>query len=126
MTDVTSNGNTMPASLAKKDAAKRIASPVHERVLASVMCKSALQKDRLEYIPRINPLLKGAFAVKEGKPTTAAHDEDIVRSLFPALFGQPILHIQPHSGDGPTTVGRRLRIGVVLSGGPAPGGHNVI
>lgn len=129
MTDTITNGNTdtMPAVPGKTDyAAKRVASPVHERVLSSVSCKSALQQDRLHYIPRINPLLKGAFAVKEGKTTTAAHDVEVVRSLFPALFGQPILNIQPHSGDGPTTVGRRLRIGVVLSGGPAPGGHNII
>lgn len=104
----------------------RVAQPVHERVLETVTCNSALQKSRLSYIPRINPLLKGAFAIREGAATTAAFDEDKVRELFPALFGQPVLDIVPHSGDGPTTVGRRMRIGVVLSGGPAPGGHNVI
>lgn len=52
-------------------------------------------------------------------------DVDEIKERFPRLFGQPVVRIVPNSG-GPVTIGHRLRIGVVLSGGPAPGGHNVI
>lgn len=87
---------------------------------------SALQQARLAYKPRVNPLLKGAFGTEIGGPTKALYDEEIVKSLFPNLYGQPIVNLVQHTGSEATTVGRRLRIGVVLSGGPAPGGHNVV
>lgn len=93
---------------------------------AAVSHMSPLEESRLHYHPRLTPVLKGAFAVSEGPPTGAAFDEDKVEKLFPCLFGQPIVSLVPHRGEGTCEVGRMLRVGVVLSGGPAPGGHNVV
>lgn len=87
---------------------------------------SPLEADRLVYIPRINPLLTGPYCITEGEPTTAMFDEKIIESLFPNLYGQPSLDILPYNGEDGILTGRRLRVGVVLSGGPAAGGHNVI
>ncbi len=101
-------------------------SPVHERVLESVSCDSTLQKQRLAFLPRINPLLTGPFQIREGQSTTAMYDEETIKKLFPQLYGQPTVSIVPYHGEEPILIGRRLRIGVVLSGGPAAGGHNVI
>lgn len=105
---------------------KKKSAVVRARVASSVSTLSDLQKARLSYIPRINPILAGAFRVEEG-PSTASSDANCdVKSLFPNLYGQPTLHIVQHRGDEPVVVGRRLRLAVVLSGGPAPGGHNVV
>ncbi|PXF44921.1 Pyrophosphate--fructose 6-phosphate 1-phosphotransferase [Gracilariopsis chorda] len=85
---------------------------------------SALQRARLQYNPRYNPVLADPAAVvlQQGQPTTAAFDQDHIAKLFPNLYGQPSLSFAKHvpSHFEPKTVG------VVLSGGPAPGGHNVI
>jgi len=98
----------------------------HElKVNISVAELSPLHQQRLQYIPRMPPLLRGAFRVSFGEKTTAAFDVEEIKAQFPNLFGQPVVRIVPNSG-GPVTIGRKLRIGVVLSGGPAPGGHNVI
>jgi len=91
----------------------------------SVAELSPLHQQRLLYIPRMPPLLRGAFRVVFGDRTSAAYDVEEIEKRFPKLFGQPVVKIVPNSG-GPVTIGKKLRIGVVLSGGPAPGGHNVI
>ena len=48
---------------------------------------------------------------------------DEIAKLFPSLFGQPSAVLQPSESNDPASA---LKIGVVLSGGQAPGGHNVI
>lgn len=86
---------------------------------------SALQKYRAEYKPKLpKALLKGAHVtVKKGAPTGAAGDEAKIKEIFPNLFGQPMLEFS----EGQTAeLSTPLKVGVILSGGQAPGGHNVI
>lgn len=86
---------------------------------------STLQRSRLSYKPRLNPVLRSPRSVffADGSRTTAANDIDTIHTQFPNLFGQPILHFEKRPSALP---GEKKVIGVVLSGGPAPGGHNVI
>lgn len=88
---------------------------------------SPVQAARLSYQPRINPLLKDprSVALCEGNPTTAEFDKEIIHKLFPNLFGQPILHFDRCNPTSSIALGKK-KIAIVLSGGPAPGGHNVI
>jgi len=85
---------------------------------------SALQKARAAYTPKLPPAFaNGAFVkVREGAPTTSAGDADKIQALFPATFGSPEIVFEPaeKSALPPITAG------VILSGGQAPGGHNVI
>ncbi|KAI0567694.1 Phosphofructokinase [Gracilaria domingensis] len=101
-----------------------LASKPHSDLAREHRNLSPLQRARLLYNPRYNPVLADPASVilVEGAPTTAAFDHDLVSKLFPNLYGQPSLSFtsQPPSATAPKT------IGVVLSGGPAPGGHNVI
>eukprot|EP00871_Galdieria_phlegrea_P002436 jgi/Galph1/3193/GphlegSOOS_G1824.1 len=94
-------------------------------VSVTVADLSPLHHARLEYFPRHPPILKGAFGWREGKSTDSADDAEEIKKYFPNLYGQPPVFICPNRG-GPVTIGKTLKIGVVLSGGPAPGGHNVI
>jgi pyrophosphate--fructose-6-phosphate 1-phosphotransferase len=73
-------------------------------------------------------LLKGVFDLLEGPPTASLSDPEAIQRLFPLTFGQPSVQIVPHRGAAPLSplAGRRLRVGIVFSGGPAPGGHNVL
>jgi pyrophosphate--fructose-6-phosphate 1-phosphotransferase len=87
---------------------------------------SILQKVRADYSPKLPAALAGGLghvAVQKGEPTGAAADEAIVKSQFPHCFGQPIVTFVPGEKSLPT---KALNVGVVLSGGQAPGGHNVI
>jgi len=95
------------------------------RIHQSVVHRSPLHAARLSYRPRMPPLLRGCFQVLEGDATSAESDEDTIRGLFPVLFGQPTVALVPNRGT-PVTMGNVLRVGFVLSGGPASGGHNVI
>lgn len=92
---------------------------------SSLLNHSSVQRARLSYTPRVNPVLNSprslSFAI--GDPTSAVHDVDFVRKLFPNLFGQPALHFEQTTQTSPPSA---KIVGVVLSGGPAPGGHNVI
>lgn len=94
--------------------------------LASITSRSPLTTARSAYIPRLPPVLRGAFVLSEGAPTSSKFDTAAVQKLFPTLFGQPAVALVPYDGEDGVAVGRRVKIGVVLSGGPAPGGHNVI
>lgn len=88
--------------------------------------KSPLQYARLEFKPRINPILAKPTAVKleDGDPTAAAFDQEAIKKLFPELYGQPVINFTKSSEENSSS--SPMNIGVVLSGGPAPGGHNVI
>jgi pyrophosphate--fructose-6-phosphate 1-phosphotransferase len=87
---------------------------------------SPFERARAAYEPRVPALLARIGAgidVREIAPTAAAGDDEEVRARFPRTFGRPLLELAP----GATALERRpLRVGVVLSGGQAPGGHNVI
>jgi len=86
--------------------------------------KSPLQQARASYQPKLPPALRtGNIAVQLGEPTEPATDKEQIRKLFPLTYGQPIATLVEGKGDLST---KPLKVGVVLSGGPAPGGHNVI
>lgn len=86
--------------------------------------KSPLQQARLSYQPKLPPALRtGNIALQLGEPTEPATHKEQIRGLFPRTYGQPIAKLVEGKGDLST---RPLKVGVVLSGGPAPGGHNVI
>ncbi len=88
---------------------------------------STLEKHRKQYQPKVPPSLRqGINQVKliEGAPAEAAKDRDLIRKSFPQTYGMPLLTFQ--SGSAGTGESKPLRVGVVLSGGQAPGGHNVI
>lgn len=88
------------------------------------MSISALQQARAAYSPKLPPALRqgAAVLVKPGEATTAAGDVDRIKALFPNNFGKPVLSFAP-GGKAPA---QAPAVGVILSGGQAPGGHNVI
>ena len=87
------------------------------------MKKSALQKVRANYQPKLPIVLTGAVKAVEGKPTTSVADQDEIQKLFPNTYGLPELKFEKNPNPDP---GKPLNVGVILSGGQAPGGHNVI
>jgi pyrophosphate--fructose-6-phosphate 1-phosphotransferase len=85
---------------------------------------SVLQQARAGYQPRLPAALKGgSLKVEQGEATQPATDVEAIHKLFPRTFGQPLIQFVPGEGAMAT---HPLRVGVILSGGPAPGGHNVI
>ena len=88
---------------------------------------SPLQEVRLQYQPKLPESLKHGIAsliMKEGEKTKAVKDEDKIEKLFPNCYGTPIVEFQYDSNTHNET--EEKNIGVILSGGQAPGGHNVI
>ncbi len=86
---------------------------------------SPLQKARAAYAPKLPPALaKGAkVRVIEGAPTAAVADVEKVKAIFKTTFGSPVVTFE--AGCGCEAV-KAVNVGVILSGGQAPGGHNVI
>eukprot|EP00850_Spirogloea_muscicola_P008682 SM000047S16821 [mRNA] locus=s47:73823:78867:- [translate_table: standard] len=93
--------------------------------LKDMLAYSPLQAERLQYRPPLPAVLLQDSRLAVGKPTTAAGNADAIASLFPHLYGQPSVQLAAGQSDlaNPRPA---LRVGVVLSGGQAPGGHNVI
>jgi pyrophosphate--fructose-6-phosphate 1-phosphotransferase len=87
------------------------------------MKKSALQKARATYQPKLPIVLTGSVKVVEGNPTESVADQEAIKSLFPNTYGLPELRFEKSSTPAP---GKPVNVGVILSGGQAPGGHNVI
>ncbi|XP_042521132.1 pyrophosphate--fructose 6-phosphate 1-phosphotransferase subunit beta [Macadamia integrifolia] len=86
---------------------------------------SEVQTSRLNHSLPLPSVLKNPFNIVEGPPSSAAGNPDEIAKLFPKVFGQPSSILVP-SDSANSQVNHSLRIGVVLSGGQAPGGHNVI
>ena len=86
------------------------------------MEKSALQKARMAYIPKLPEALKGLVKVKEGAPTKSVDNQEEIKQLFPNTYGMPVVEFEPSD----TEKNEVMNVGVILSGGQAPGGHNVI
>ena len=84
--------------------------------------KSPLQIERAKYQPKMPSILSGSVKVKEIANTEAAADTDAIKKLFPKSFGKPVVELEPD--DTKETIA--MNVGVILSGGQAPGGHNVI
>ena len=86
------------------------------------MKKSALQNARKAYVPKLPKALQGAVKIKEGAPTQSVDNQEDIKKLFPNTYGMPFIEFEP-SGE---TNSKKMNVGVILSGGQAPGGHNVI
>lgn len=87
------------------------------------MKKSALQVARAAYQPKMPKALYGAVKVEMGAATQSVADQEEVNKLFPNTYGMPTLKFveTTEKVDYPA-----VNVGVILSGGQAPGGHNVI
>lgn len=87
------------------------------------MTKSALQIARAAYQPKMPQALTGNVKMVIGAATQSVADQDAIKELFPNTYGMPLVTFEP--SDEATTY-EPFNVGVILSGGQAPGGHNVI
>lgn len=85
--------------------------------------KSALQIARADYKPKLPNSLLGNVKIVEGYATQSVADQKEIKELFPNTYGLPILTME--STDEIINY-KPINVGVILSGGQAPGGHNVI
>jgi pyrophosphate--fructose-6-phosphate 1-phosphotransferase len=91
-----------------------------------IMNLSPLQKARYEYSPKLPGMLRNGIAeicVKEGAATASVADQEKIKALFPNTYGKPEVTFEKGSN---TSAAKKQVVGVILSGGQAPGGHNVI
>jgi len=86
------------------------------------MMKSPLQIARASYQPKLPASLKGNVVLKEGAATESVADQADIKNLFPNTYGMPLVTFEP----GEKKQYPVKNVGVILSGGQAPGGHNVI
>jgi len=84
--------------------------------------KSALQIARAAYSPKLPLGLQGNVSIREGAPTQSVSDQEEIKKLFPNTYGLPLVEFVP----GESHSNAPMNVGVILSGGQAPGGHNVI
>lgn len=87
---------------------------------------SPLQKFRLEYSPKLPGMLRhgiNEISVKEGAETTSVADNDKIKALFPNTYGKKEITFVKGIN---TSSNKKQVVGVILSGGQAPGGHNVV
>ncbi len=87
---------------------------------------SPLQKARYEYSPKLPGMLRNGISeisVKEGSETASVADQDKIKALFPNTYGKKEITFEKGQN---TSAAKKQVVGVILSGGQAPGGHNVI
>jgi len=87
------------------------------------MTKSALQIARAAYNPKMPKALYGTVKIEEGAATQSVADQEEVKKLFPHTYGMPLLKFVETTDKKNYPA---MNVGVILSGGQAPGGHNVI
>ncbi len=87
------------------------------------MTISALQSERAKYQPKLPNSLKSSVKLVEGEKTQSAADQNDIEKLFPNTYGMPLITFEETSGKMQYPA---VNVGVILSGGQAPGGHNVI
>ncbi len=87
------------------------------------MIKSPLQIAREGYSPKLPAALNGSVKIVEGKNTESVADQADIEKLFPNTYGMPVLTFE--EGESTATT-EPISVGLILSGGQAPGGHNVI
>ena len=90
------------------------------------MSLSPLQKARYQYVPKLPGMLRNGIAeicVKEGLETSSVADQEKIKALFPNTYGKKEITFQ--KGEN-TSMAKKQVVGVILSGGQAPGGHNVV
>lgn len=88
------------------------------------MKKSALQRVRAEYQPKLPKALQGPVKLKIGEATQSVADQEEIKNLFPHTYGMPIVEFVEE--ENPSRVEEPFNVGIILSGGQAPGGHNVV
>jgi len=87
---------------------------------------SPLQVARYQYQPKLPGMLRNGISeicVKNGGPTESVADQEKIQALFPNTYGKNEITFQKGQN---TSEAKKLTVGVILSGGQAPGGHNVI
>ena len=87
---------------------------------------SPLQKARYQYAPKLPKMLRNGISeisVLEGEETTSVADQEKIKALFPNTYGKKEITFQKGQN---TAVAKKQVVGVILSGGQAPGGHNVV
>ena len=120
-----------------------------QAVQSLIESQASLHVNRIAYNPEMPAILNSLFSIQEGGPTACLTDpetckqadfflfstsfflnylHELFKQLFPNTFGQPKLILTPNSGVAPISplIGRAFKVGVVFSGGPASGGHNVL
>lgn len=88
------------------------------------MQKSPLQIARQSYQPKMPVALQGNVKLVEGAKTESVADQADIKELFPNTYGLPVITMEPTAGV--PSCSESFNVGVILSGGQAPGGHNVI
>ncbi len=86
------------------------------------MVKSALQVARAAYQPKLPKVLQGPVVTVEGAATQSVGNQDEIKAMFPNTYGMPVITFEA----GEQKPMEAINVGVILSGGQAPGGHNVI
>ena len=86
------------------------------------MEKSNLQIARAAYQPKLPQALLGPVKAVEGAPTQSVGNQEEIKALFPNTYGMPVIEFK--AGEAQQLPA--INVGVILSGGQAPGGHNVI
>ncbi len=90
------------------------------------MKKSPLQIARYQYNPKLPGMLRNGISeisVKNGGATESVADQEKIKALFPNTYGKNEITFEKGQN---TSVAKKQVVGVILSGGQAPGGHNVI
>lgn len=90
------------------------------------MNQSPLQKARYQYSPKLPGMLRNGISeicVKEGNATQSVADQEKIAALFPNTYGEKEITFE--KGEN-TSAAKKQVVGVILSGGQAPGGHNII
>ena len=86
------------------------------------MVKSALQVARAAYQPKLPKALQGSVVAVEGEPTQSVGNQEEIKAMFPNTYGMPVITFEA----GEQKALEPFNVGIILSGGQAPGGHNVI
>lgn len=87
---------------------------------------SPLQLERYKYVPKLPGMLRNGIneiSVKEGKATSSVADQEKIKALFPNTYGKKEIVFEKGKN---TSKAKKQVVGVILSGGQAPGGHNVV
>ncbi|MBQ1477222.1 MAG: diphosphate--fructose-6-phosphate 1-phosphotransferase [Erysipelotrichaceae bacterium] len=87
---------------------------------------SALQIARYQYVPKLPGMLRNGIkeiSVKEGEATQSVADQEKIKALFPNTYGKKEITFEKGENTSET---KKQVVGVILSGGQAPGGHNVV
>ena len=97
-------------------------------ILSSVFAKIEenkhdIQSLRAVYHPKVPYSISGSTKLVEGKATHSVADQEEIKKLFPNTYGMPFLTFEK---SNLSQEGKPINVGVILSGGQAPGGHNVI